>query len=265
MRTRARIAEEIAALAAEVSELVQAHGVGLPDVKTVVHFMVAAFGYDQARQVAEVVDSQGYGGVGDELSKLQIAPAAEELKTSVVSAFQAIGERDLGAFKRASQGLREALLTLLEVRAGKWRHLWAAQDLYPPSWRSAADPVEHVRARVPGLTRWELLVWAGRALRCAGEDVWLWRLWQAGWREHREDALGRDQTGRSQEIWQREVAQHTLPEEEARVVDSWPVPPDEQWPERYTQTMLPQLRTWQAERAAREEPAAASAEHAGAQ
>ena len=265
MRTRARIAEEIAALAAEVSELVHAHGAGLPDVKTLVEFIGAAFGYERVHQVAEAVDSRGLAALGEAVGELQIAPAAEELRVSVVPAFQAQQEGDLPAFKRASQGLREALLSLLEARAGKWRHLWAARDLYPPSWQSAAGPVEHVRARVPGLTRWELLVWAGRALGCAGEDVWLWRLWQAGWREHQEDALGRDQTGRSQEIWQREVAQHTLPEEEARVVGSWPVPPDEHWPERYTQTMLPQLRTWQAERAALEGAADRTAEDCIAQ
>jgi len=265
VRTRAKVAEEIAALAAEVSELVHARGVGLPDVRTVVDFIVAAFEYDQVHQVAEAVDARGYGALGEEMDKLQIAPAADELRACVGAAFQAIGDGDLGAFTRASAPLRQALLTLLEARAGKWPHLWEARELYPPSWQKATDPLEYVRARVPKLTRWEALVWAGQALRCAEEDVWLWRFWQTGQREHLEVSLQRGQAGVTERDWEREVAQHTLPEEEARVVDSWPVPPDEEWPKAFRETSLPNLRKWQADRAAREEPAAASAEDASAQ
>ena len=260
MRTRAKVAEEIAALAEEVSALVHTRGVGLPDVKTVVEFILAAFEYDRVHQVGEAVDARGYGALGEEISKLQVAPAAEELKTCVITVWEANGRDDLAGFRRASQSLREALLALLEARADKWRHVPTARDLYPPSWQSTADPAEHVRLRVPGLTRWEVLVWAGRALACAVEDVWLWRLWQTGWREHQEDSRQRGQTSMSEQMWQREIVQHTLPENEARVVDSWPVPPDEQWPDTYRGTSLPHLRKWQADRAAREELAAPSAE-----
>jgi len=265
MRTRAKIAEQIAALSAEVSELVHARGVGLPDVKTVVDFIVAAFGYERAREVAGAADSQGMAAIGDEVSELQIAPLAEELRACVVTAFEAFDQRDLPAFKRASQSLREALLALLEARADKWRHVPTARDLYPPSWQSTADPAEHVRLRVPGLTRWEVLVWAGRALACAVEDVWLWRLWQTGWREHQEDSRQRGQTGMSEQMWQREIVQHTLPENEARVVDSWPVPPDAQWPEGNEKSRLPQIRTWQSEQAALEGAPDTTAEDSSAQ
>jgi hypothetical protein len=57
--------------------------------------------------------------------------------------------------------------------------------------------------------------------------------------------------GTSEEAWQREVAQHTLPETEALIVDSWPVPLDEQWPDRNTREFtLPRLRKWQAKQGA---------------
>jgi hypothetical protein len=265
VRTRAKVAEEIAALAAEVSALVHTRGVGLPDVKTVVEFILAAFEYDRVHQVGEAVDARGYGALGEEISKLQVAPAAEELKTCVITVWEANGRDDLAGFRRASQSLREALLILLEARARKWRHLEAARELYPPSWQSRADPAEHVRLRVPGLTRWEVLVWAGRALACAVEDVWLWRLWQTGWREHQEDSRQRGQTSMSEQMWQREIVQHTLPENEARVVDSWPVPPDAEWPEGNEKSRLPQIRTWQSKQAALEGAPDTTAEGSSAQ
>jgi hypothetical protein len=245
MGTRAKIGEEIAALATEVRELAHRRGAGLPDLETLVEFIVAAFGY-RARELAQAMDSRGLGTFTEAVSTLEIAPAAQELRACAAAAFEAADHNDLPAFRRTSQRLREALRALLEARAGKWRHLSAARDLYPPSWQSALDLVEHVRVKVPGLTRWQVLVWAGKALACATEDVWLWRLWQTGWREYQEDSLQRGRSGMSEEMWRQEVAQHTLPEEEARVVDSWPAPPDAEWPEGNTKALLPRLRKWQA-------------------
>jgi len=270
VRTRAKparpgIEEEIAALAAEVRELVRSRGAGLPDVKTLADFIVAAFGYERAREVAQGVDSRGVGMLAEAVGELQTAPAAEALGAYAVSVFRAIGREDFPAYQRESQTLREALLALLETRATKWRHLSAAQELYPPSWQSALDPVAHVRARVPGLTRWELLVWAGHALACASQDVWLWRLWQAGWREHQEDSRRRYPSGMTEQAWQREVAQHTLPETEAVIVDSWPVPPDAEWPEGNEKARLPQIRKWQAKQGALDAALDMIAEGSGAQ
>jgi len=54
-------------------------------------------------------------------------------------------------------------------------------------------------------------------------------------------------------MWQSELAQHALPQEEALIVDSWPVPPDDQWPDRNTRELtLPRLRKWQAKQGALE-------------
>jgi len=264
MGTRAKIGEDIAALAAEVRELAHRRGAGLPDLETLVEFIVAAFGY-RARELAQAMDSRGLGTFTEAVSRLEIAPAAQELRACAAAAFEAAEHNDLPAFRRASQRLREALVALLEARVGKWRRLSAAQDLYPPSWQSALNPVEHLRVKVPGLTRWEVLVWSGRALACAAEDVWLWRLWQTGWREYQEDSLQRGRSGMSEEMWRQEVEQHTLPEEEARVVDSWPVPPAEQWPETYRQSLLPRLRKWQADVGALEASLDLIAERSGAQ
>ena len=252
MRTRARakIEEDIAALAKEVSELRRKRGAGLPDLDTVVNFILAVFGAERGYEVAKAVDSKGAGAIGEAVGELQIAPAAEALRGCVVAVFHAVGRGDLPAYRCDSQALREALVALLQARAPKWRHLHAAGELYPASWRSAVDPVEHVRSAVPKLTRWEVLVWAGRALACAVEDVWLWRFWQTGWREYEEDSRQRGQTGmtpaRAEDAWQREVAEHTLPEAEALIVDSWPVPPDSEWPEGNIRFSLSRLRQWQA-------------------
>jgi hypothetical protein len=195
-------------------------------------------------------DTEGAEAIGQAAGELQIAPAAEALRACVVTVFRAIGRDDFPGYKRESEALREALLALLEARAAKWQHLHAAHELYPPSWRSTVDPVEHVRSVVPKLTRWEVLVWAGQALACAVGDVWLWRLWQAGWRDYQEDSRRRGQIGMAEAAWQREVAQHTLPEAEALIVDGWPVPPDSEWPEGNMKASLSRLREWQAKQGA---------------
>ena len=56
----------------------------------------------------------------------------------------------------------------------------------------------------------------------------------------------------TEEAWRREVVQHTLPETEALIVDSWPVPPDAEWPEGNAKLSLPRLREWQAKQGALE-------------
>jgi len=69
----------------------------------------------------------------------------------------------------------------------------------------------------------------------------------------------------SEQMWQREIVQHTLPEDEARVVDSWPVPPDAEWPEGNEKSRLPQIRKWQSKHAALEGALDTTAEGSSAQ
>ncbi len=265
-RARARIEEDIAALRAEVQALRRQRGAGLPDVDTLVEFIAAVFEGPRILEVARAADAQGLGALAEAVAGLQLAPAAEALQACVVTVFQAAGREDFLAYRRASHTLRQALLALLEARAPKWRQLQSARDLYPGSWRNAPDPAEQVRSAVAKLNRWEALVWAGQALACAREDVWLWWLWQTGWREHQEDWHRRHPQGTTQEAWQREIAKHTLPPEEARVVDSWPVPPDDHWPEGNTrQFTLPQLRKWQAKQGAPDGAPGETAEGSSAQ
>jgi hypothetical protein len=250
-RARAKIEEDIATLAKEVSELRRTRGAGHPDADTLVGFIMAAFGYDRARELAAAADDRGMAWVWEAVSELQLAPAAETLRSCAITTWQAVGQDDVSAFKGGSQALREALLALLGARAPKWRQLSAARDFYPSSWQSTLDPVEHVRAAVPKLTRWEVLLWAGKALACATEDVWRWQLWQTGWREYQEDVQRTGRSGMTEKDWQRELTAHALPEAEAVIVDSWPIPPDGQWPDRNTREFtLPRLRKWQAERGA---------------
>jgi hypothetical protein len=253
MRTaaRAKVEEEIAALAKEVGELRRKRGTGLPDVDTLVAFILAVYERERGGEVAGAVDAHGLGALAEAVGELQVAPAAEALKASVAAVFQAAAGRDYPAYRRDSEVLREALTALLELRAPKWRHLWQARDLYPSSWQSKLDPMEHIRKAVPQLNRWEVLIWAGKALACAQEDLWLWWLWQAGQREYREGQHQHgQQTASEEEGWQQEVVQHTLPEAEAAIVDGWPVPPDDRWPEGNTKALLCRLREWQAKQAA---------------
>jgi hypothetical protein len=252
MRTgaRAKIEEDIAALAKEVSELRRKRGTGHPDADTLIDFMVAAVGYEHAQEVYDAAVARGWGAIAEAVGALVVAPAGRELQTAAVSAFEASVQDDLSCFVRASQLLREVLLALLTARAEKWRNRSEARDIYPSSWQSKLDPVEHVRAAVPKLNRWEVLVWAGRALACAVGDVWRWQLWQTGWREYQEEVHRTGRSGMTEKDWQRELAEHALPETEAVIVDSWPVPPDDQWPDRNTRELtLPRLRKWQAQQA----------------
>jgi len=183
MRTRARakIEEDIAALTKEVSELRRTRGAGHPDADTLVDFMVAAVGYEHAEEVYDAAVARGWGAIAEAVGALVVAPAAQELQAAAVAAFEASVQDDLSCFVRTSQPLREVLLALVTARAEKWRNRSEARDIYPSSWQSRLDPVEHVRQVVPKLNRWELLVWAGKALGCAREDVWRWQLWQMGW------------------------------------------------------------------------------------
>jgi hypothetical protein len=250
-RARAKIEEDIAALTKEVSELRRKRGAGMPDIETLCDFVVAAIGRERAVELAEAVGYRGLAWIGEAVSELQVAPAAQELQAAAVAAFEASVQDDLSCFVRASQLLREVLLVLLTARAEKWRNRSEARDIYPSSWQSMLDPAEHVRAAVPKLNRWELLIWSGKALACAREDVWSWQLWQTGWREYQEEVHRTGRSGMTEKDWQRELAEHALPEEEAVIVDSWPVPPDDQWPDRNTREFtLPRLRKWQAEQRA---------------
>ena len=250
-RARAKVEEDIAGLAKEVSELRRRRGAGMPDVEALCDFIVAAVGRDRACELAEAVGYRGIAWIGEAVSELQVAPAAQQLQAAAVAAFEASVQDDLSCFVRASQLLREALLGLLTLRAEKWRKRDEARDIYPSSWQSRLNPVEHVRAAVPKLNRWELLVWSGKALACAVGDVWRWQLWQTGWREYQEEVQRTGRSGMTEKDWQRELAEHALPEEEAVIVDSWPVPPDDQWPDRNTRELtLPRLRKWQAEQRA---------------
>jgi hypothetical protein len=248
-RARAKIEEDIAALTKEVSELRRKRGAGMPDIETLCDFVVAAIGRERAVELAEAVGYRGLAWIGEAVSELQVAPAAQQLQTAAVAAFEASVQDDLSCFVCASQPLREVLLALLTARAEKWRKRDEARDIYPSSWQSRLDPVEHVRAAVPKLNRWEVLIWAGKALACAREDVWRWQLWQTGWREYQEEVHRRGHS--SQPMQQSEITEHVLPEEEALIVDSWPVPPDDQWPDRNTREFtLPRLRKWQAQQRA---------------
>ena len=89
-RARAKVEEDIAALAKEVSALRRTRGAGMPDVDTLVGFVVAAFGHERARELALAADDcRGMAWVWEAVSKLQLAPAAEELRARVVTACQA--------------------------------------------------------------------------------------------------------------------------------------------------------------------------------
>lgn len=247
-RARAKIAEDIAALKQEVRELRRTRGAGPPDAETLVSFMVAAVGSEHALEVYEDAVARGWGAIAEAVGALVVAPAAQGLQTAAVAAFEAAVQEELSDFVCASQPLREALLAVLLARAEKWRRRGEMEGLFPPSWQSQLDPAERVHQMVPKLNRWEVLLWAGKALGCARGDVWRWQLWQLGWREYQEDEYRR---GRSSEpMWQRELADHTLPEVEAEVMNSWPVPPDDDWPEGELKRNLLRLRKWQQQRAA---------------
>jgi len=249
-RARAKVEEDIAALTKEVSELRRTRGAGHPDADTLIDFMVAAVGYDHAQEVFNAARARGWGAIAEAVGALVVAPAAQQLQAAAVAAFEASVQDDLSCFVRTSQLLREVLLALLTARAEKWRNRSEARDIYPSSWQSRLDPAEHVRAAVPKLNRWELLIWAGKALACAVEDVWRWQLWQTGWREYQEDVQRAGRSGMAEKDWQRELAEHALPETEAVIVGSWPVPPDDQWPDRNIRELtLPRLRKWQAQQA----------------
>src|SRR5574340_1791435 len=223
MAKRAELQQELVPLARRTLALKRRLQKGVPDLECQVRFMLAALGLDRCYQLEEAVEAKGAAAVGEAVAALTVAPAAQALQARVVRVFQGIAQWDSRACGQELQRLREELQALVTLRASKWSGQREAQRLYPPA--SAPEP-----------SLWQVLELAGEALACAQQDLWQWWLGQAGWREYQQ-AQGR---GDDESQWQQEVAQHALPEHEARIVDRWPVPPMEQWPEGRERRQLTQ-------------------------
>ncbi len=79
MGTRAKIEQEIAAVAAEVRELVRQRGGALPGVAEWVDLMLALVGDDGAGAMADAFDLAGPPVMAAHVQEVRMVPAAEPL------------------------------------------------------------------------------------------------------------------------------------------------------------------------------------------
>jgi len=239
MRTRARIEAEIAALATEVQELARGRGRSLPTLDE----------WADLLEVLGVTDEDLHAGAqGDEdeeavfsrfVTRGEVTPAAESVQEAFLAVVLAAVSEDRPAYYRALRALPPLLSDLLVRRAEQWSHHWTATshffDLYrgarswltgasaPPSLSARPDrtAAEGVQANVAKAKGWQLALLAALALRCAAAELTEWRAWIAGGATTQHDSLLRERVSSTPRCsddpgtrWARDVAKHTLPDEE---------------------------------------------------
>lgn len=232
MLTRAKVQEEITALAEEVRAEAHRRGAAMPtgeDLAEVIEALTPTLEQIRAAQApGEGQDER----LWELLSPREILPAAEPLRAAYE---QALGQglaQNRPAYLQSLQELRAALQTLLEERGEQWALHWdriaRKHDLYRGALHSVkgtlGQPKPIPRACTPESAAkargWGLVVLAARALHVARVELSEWREWVTGGAAtRREQLLGElSSPALSPEdpaaVWARELAQHTLPEEE---------------------------------------------------
>jgi len=237
--TKARIEAEITALSAEVGAVARRHGRSLPtpddlaDLLTALGVTLEAMasarepGEDQDRRLAAI------------FTPGEVAPAAAALRETYLALIGPALIADRPAYFRALRALRPVLTDLLERRAEPWAERWSQTsrpfELYrgacswltgastppPLSAGSGHTPAEWATESVARAKGWRRVLLAGLALNVAATELREWREWIAGGAVKQHDALLReraDPTPSSPEDpaarWARDVAKHTLPDDE---------------------------------------------------
>jgi len=239
MRTKAKIEAEITALASEVSEVARQRGAALPtpqDLAEVIEALgVSAEAIWAARQPGEDEDER-FAAL---FTPGEVAPSYEALCEAYGNALGGAVSQDRSAYEAALRELRPVLREVLVRNAERWARPWAETsrklDLYwgAKSWlagvpappaeapavaRAGADWATQVVAKAKG---WHLILLAARALHLAHLELQGWREWVTGgavkWHASYQSERVNPNPSCSEDpalLWAREVAKHTLPDDE---------------------------------------------------
>ena len=239
MLTKARIEAEIAALATEVNEVARRRGRSLPTPNDLADLLMALGvtleamasarepGEDQDRRLAAI------------FTPGEVAPAAAALREGYLTLIGPALIADRPAYFRALRALRPVLANLLERRAEQWSERWVTasrpSDFYrgtgspqgqfsvPPAFPARPDqtPADWAAQAVARAKGWHRVLLAGLALNVAATELREWRDWIAGEAMKQYDALLRERANPAPSStedpaarWARDVAKHTLPDEE---------------------------------------------------
>ena len=239
MLTRAKIESEITSLAAEVGEVARRRGRSLPTPNDLADLLTALGvtlemtasarepGEDQAERLAAI------------FTPGEVAPAAEALREAYLSLIGPALVADRPGYFRALRALRPVLSDLLTRRAEAWAGRWAEAarpfELYRGacSWLTGASapppvsagagrtPVEWATESAAKARGWHRVLLAALALNVAATELREWRDWIAGGAVKQHDLLLRERSNPTPcstedpgARWARELAKHTLPEEE---------------------------------------------------
>jgi hypothetical protein len=254
MRTKAKIEEEIAALATEVCELARRRGRLLPTIDDWGNLLVALGVTEEELRSAldsAKIDAGFFSGF---VLRREVAPAAERLKEALLAVVPAAVSGDRATYYQAMRELRPLLADLLAQRASRWLHDWELREMMgPPVLAQQSQTREAVvTANVSRLRGWEIALWGGRALAASQREFWQHRWWRYGWGDYvREGREGDKRAGRPvHSTFEEEECKHLLPAEEAALVDTLPHPQtDEEWPDPEIRAWLPRLREWRAREA----------------
>jgi hypothetical protein len=239
VQTKAKLEAEIAALAAEVHEVTRRHGRSLPTGSDWADlFEVMGVTWDELH--AAVESGEGDVAVFSGLVlRGEVTPAAEPVREALLAAVLAALAGDRSAYYEALRQLRVPLGELLVRRATRWAHDWVASSefLYtyrearawvtrtplrdPPLAAAPSAPEEAIRTASARAKGWQVAVCAGLGLRLSATEFTEWREWitegAAKWQAFylREHASANPSCSEDPaDLWQREVARHTLPEDE---------------------------------------------------
>lgn len=239
MRSRAKVEKDIAALGAEVQALSRQRGRALPTPEDTVEVMFALGPTMEAMSAArEPGEDQG-----EKLAALfavrEVAPGCEALKQAYGNAFRLGLEQDRSGYEGALRELRPLLRAVLVQRADRWSEAWREASrqfglyLGAKNWLAGlpAPP-----ANAPAVTRagddwatevitkakgWHLVVLAARALYLAQAELKAWQEWIGGEAARQHALLLSERSSPTPSVsedpavrWEREVAKHTVPDEE---------------------------------------------------
>ena len=239
MLTKAKIEAEIAALGEEVEAVARRRGRSLPTPEDLGDLLDAlGVTLEALRAARDATEDEG-----EKLAAIftpgEVAPGAEALREAYLTLIGPALIRDGPAYFRALRALRPVLADLLEQRAERWSRAWreaprpfdfhrgdrsgqerVSVPLAFPA-RPGQTPAEWATETVAKAKGWHRVVLAGLALNVAATELKEWRDWIAEEAVKQHDLLLRERanpTPSSAEDpaarWARDVAKHTLPDEE---------------------------------------------------
>jgi hypothetical protein len=228
-----KLEAQVAELQEEVRQLTRSRGSGLPDLREVAHVALllcrTSADFDPTQERLRALDAGDPQPFLAHVGGLEVTPACEPVRDSLVAALAAVLADDMEGYKEAIAALKSAVLRLLLLRAPGWEFRWFTTVGMTPAvtkvWLAMkeASPEAMIGEALARVRGGGLLTVAARCCRCAADELPEWQAWHAGgegqkwhrfWSRERLGLNGGFTSGDPASYWARDVAQHLLPDEE---------------------------------------------------